>query len=91
MASSLVAGTVAGRKIFSMHLSLSLVLYHYVLPVPIGLPSCIAVIAHKLIELFFFIIAVIPHKIIVMYDLSVACLFDKLLQPSKSKTMVHLL
>jgi len=26
-----------------------------------------------------------------MYDLSVPCLFDKLLQPSKSKTMVHLL
>ena len=36
-----------------MHLRLSLVLYHYVLPVPIGLSSCIAVIPHKLIQLFF--------------------------------------
>jgi hypothetical protein len=36
-----------------MHLRLSLVLYHYVLPIPIGLSSCIAVISHKLIELFF--------------------------------------
>ena len=36
-----------------MHMRLSLVLYHYVLPVPIGLSSWIAVIPHKLIELFF--------------------------------------
>ena len=44
-----------GKKIgiVFMHLRLSLVLYHYVLPVPIGLSSCIAVIPHKLIELFF--------------------------------------
>jgi hypothetical protein len=44
-----------GKKIaiVIMHLRLSLVLYHYVLPVPIGLSSCIAFIRHKLIELFF--------------------------------------
>ena len=36
-----------------MHLRLSLVLYHYVLPVPTGLSSCSAIILDKLIELFF--------------------------------------